>query len=157
MFAGLQNEDAVLVFGLVCMLVCMHSDLPALLGYRWDSVFCCPLLLYLICQCVAELHLQVVSGNFGAQKSGKMCSSAAEAGCLQCIPSCEKFQLPFIQQPELPALSLANSAMQLPEINAKRFWHKKTKSVGTAQTKLNCKTKRAQAILQIVLFSSTFI
>lgn len=50
-FAGLQNEDAVLVYGLACTLVCVHANLLALLGYRWDRVFSCPLLLYLICEC----------------------------------------------------------------------------------------------------------
>lgn len=114
-----------------CMLTCFLSlviDGTVYIGlYTGQSVFCCPLLLYPICESVAELHLQAVCGTFGAQKSVKMCSSAAEAGWLQCIPSCEKFQVPFIQQPALPALSLANSAMQLREINAKDFGIRKLK------------------------------
>lgn len=123
----------------VCMLTCLLS--LVIDGIVYFLVFSCPLLLHLIFGSVVELHLQLVSGNVGAQKSGIICSCAAEEGCLQCIPSCEKFQLPFIQQPALPALSLANSAMQLRVINAKDFGIKKPKSVGTAQTKLNCKIK----------------
>ena len=44
-----------------------------------------------------------------------------------------------------------------PSDQCKNLWHRKTKSVGTAQNKLNCKIKRAQAILLIALFSFTFI
>lgn len=105
----------------VCMLTCLLSLVID------GTVFSCPLLLYLIFGSVVELHLRSISGNFCAQKSGKICSSAADSGCLQCIPSCEKFQLPFIQQPALPALSLANSAMQLRVINAKDFGIRKLK------------------------------
>lgn len=133
-FAELRNKDSLSVYVLTCMHVYMHAYSLALPSYRWDSLFFCPSVLHLIFRSVAELHLRSV-GTFGAQKYGKIISSAADTGCLQCIPSCEKFQLPFIQQPALPASSMANSAMQLQVINAKLFGIRKLKVWG--QHKIN--------------------
>lgn len=116
------------------MRVYMHAYALALPSYRWDSLFSCPFLLHLIFRSVVELHFRSV-GTFGAQKYRKISSSAADTGCFQCIPSCEKFQLPFIQQPALPASFLASSAMQLQVINAKVFGMWKLKVWG--QHKIN--------------------
>lgn len=139
-----------------CLRVCVRAYSLALPSYRWDSVFS-RALLHLIFRSVVEVHLRSV-GTLVLQKSGKISSSAAGAGCLRCIPSCEKFQLPFIQQPPLPALSLANSAMQLRVINAKVFGMWKLEVWGRRKTNWIAEEKRGgnspDCIIQLCIYLS---
>lgn len=76
-----------------------------------------------------------VSGNFWCSKIWKNHFLCCRHRLPPMHPSCEKFQLPFIQQPALPASSMANSAMQLQVINAKLFGIRKLKVWG--QHKIN--------------------
>lgn len=76
-----------------------------------------------------------VRGNFDAQISEKSVPLLQTQAASDASPAVSKFQLPFSHQPELPALSLANSALQLRVINAKLFGIWKPKAWG--QQKIN--------------------
>lgn len=125
-----------------CMHVCVRMLIRLLslvIGGTVYFFFFCPLLLHLIFRSAVELHLRSAQtlALKNLEKSVPLLQTQAASDASPAVKSSNR-PLATARASSFVPGKFCNAA---PSDQCKSLWHMKTKSVGTAQNKLNCRIK----------------